>query len=52
MIIQSQNNPKKMNFQLEQYKNQYLHQVIKPDYVNFVVNNKNMRLLSAFLVKN
>jgi hypothetical protein len=42
MIIQSQNNPKRMNFQLEQYKSQYLHQVIKPEFVKIVANNKNL----------
>ena len=44
MIIYSHNNATRMNFQLEQNKNQYLIQVLKPDYVNFVVNNKNISL--------
>ena len=52
MIINSKNNLTRMNFQLEQYKNQYLIQVIKPEFVNIVTNNKNMSLLNAFLAKN
>ena len=52
MMIQSQNNPTRMNFQKEQYKNQYLLQLIKPKFVNIVTNNKNLNLPSAFFAKN
>ncbi len=52
MIIQTNYNATRMNLQPKQNKIQYLHQVIKPEFVNIVTNNKNSPTLSAFLAKN